>query len=224
LTERYIFIGIGTVLMLVLSLLRRKQYNFPWWKAIVIPFILTLCGVAGTMILAYIESGKWGGISFYGSVLLIPVLLYPVSKLLRIPYGKITDYAVPQICIMLASMKVSCFITGCCGGICLNSETGVYFPSQIVEMIVAFAIMALVLFLDYKKKLNNALYGLFFLVYGVTRGILNFFRDGIKPFVWVIPAGHFWSIISIILGLIWIMVVIFKLEKNTKAEEPVVNA
>lgn len=200
-----LFVGIGTAAMLCLSILRRKQYDLPLWKAIVLPFLLTLFGVSGAMILFFVESGRFGGISFYGSVLLIPALLFPASKLIKISYGKITDYSVPQICLMLAVMKIHCFVSGCCGGICLNPEKNVFFPSQIAELIVSLLIAALILYMDSQKWFKGKLYGVYFLVYGVLRFALNFLRIGISPFVWIIPAGHFWSLISIALGIAWIL-------------------
>lgn len=224
--ERFIFIGIGTALMLLISLLlQKKRYELPWWKAIVLPFILTICGVTGTMLLYFVETGRFGGISFYGSVLLIPVLLFPIGKLLKIPYGKITDCAVPQIFIMLAVMKVHCFVSGCCGGICLfTAENGVdvHFPSQIVEVVIALAITAVALYMSHEHMFDDRLYAVFFIVYGSLRFVLNFFRDGIKPFLWFIPAGHLWSIVSIGIGISWLWIW-KKLESKKdadKIEEP----
>lgn len=199
--------------MLLLSLFRRKEYHLPLWKAIVFPFTLTISGVVGTLVLYFIETGQWGGISFYGSVFLIPILVMPTSFAIKTPYTKLLDYAVPQICLMLACMKVHCFISGCCGGILLyTTEAGreIHFPSQVVEIIVALLIMVLILFIDSKNIFKNALYGVFFLVYGLFRLILNFFRAGISPFVWILPAGHFWSIISIVLGALWICFILLK--------------
>ena len=203
--------------MLLLSLFRRKKYDLPLWKAIVFPVLLTISGVIGTMLLAFIENGEWGGISFYGAVLLIPICMIPISLLLKMPYRKALDYSVPQICSMLACMKVSCFLTGCCGGILLYTTAEgkeVFFPSQIVEIFVALIILAFILFLDTKKIFNNSLYGVFFLVYGFLRLILNFFRGGIEPFVWILPAGHLWSIVSILIGVCWICINLLKKDVN----------
>ena len=214
--ERYIFIGIGAVIMLILSIIRRKEYDLPLWKAIVIPFIVAACGALGAMLLYFVESGgSFGGVSFYGGVILVPVLLYPFSKLLKMPYGKITDYIVPQGCIMLASMKVSCLVTGCCGGICLNPFTQMYFPSQLVEMIIALLIAVFIIYLDHLKLLKGRLCGAYLLLYGILRFVLNFLRDGLTPFVWIIPAGHFWSLISIAAGIAWFL--LYK-EKEPQAQ------
>ena len=219
-TERYIFIGIGAAVMLALSIIRRKQYNLPLWKSIVIPFIVAACGALGAMLLYFVESGRFGGVSFYGGVILVPVLLYPASKLLKMPYGEITDYIVPQGCIMLASMKVSCLITGCCGGICLNPLTQVYFPSQLIEMIVALLIAIFIIYLDSLKLLKGRLCGAYLLLYGILRFVLNFLRDGLTPFVWIIPAGHFWSLISIAAGIAWFLLYKEKEPQAPTTEEP----
>ena len=224
--KTFLFILIGTALMLVLSIIRRKQYDFPWWKTVIIPFLLTLFGVLGAMILFFVENGRFGGISFYGSVLLIPVLLLPAAKLLKVSYGILTDFSVPQICLMLAVMKVHCFISDCCGGICLSNPGAanpIYFPSQIAEIIVSMLIATLILYLDSRKLFKGRLYGVYFLVYGILRFALNFLRRGLTPFVWFIPAGHFWSLISIGLGIAWILLYKPKVTEVPKIEEQIVE-
>lgn len=204
-----VYISVGTLAMMVLSLIRHKGYVIPLWKSLLFSVMLTISGVSGTLILAYIETGRWGGVSFYGSVLLIPLLLILISLVLRMPYAKLADFSVPQICIMLAVMKVNCFNSGCCGGIQIfaeTSETMIFFPSQIVEMINALILMVVIIIIDKKIKYHGSLYGIFMILYGITRFILNFFRSGLTPFVWEIPAGHFWSIVSIAIGIIWVVV------------------
>lgn len=205
---RFIFIGVGTALMLVLSLTRKKQLCFTNLKAILFTICLTASGVLGAYFMYFIENGSFGGISFYGSVLLIPLLLFPLSFAFKVKYLKILDFSVPMICIMLVSMRVACLITGCCGGIVLfttASGVEVRFPNQIMEMVVATAIMSVCLFFEKTRKFECNRYSLFFISYGVCRLILNFFREDLGAFFWFLPAGHFWSIISIIIGSIWFL-------------------
>ena len=81
---RATMISLGAVAMFVSMVLRKKQFpQVALWKMIVLTVWLTITGVLGTMILAYIESGKFGGTSFYGAVLMVPVLIMP-AMLLRI--------------------------------------------------------------------------------------------------------------------------------------------
>lgn len=210
---RYICITIGTILMYIIVLMFSKKYEIDNLKCVLIPIYLTFSGVIGTFILYYIENGKWGGISFYGSVFLIPIMLIPFSKLIKFNYFRLLDIAVPQISIMLASMKVACFIDGCCGGKLLyitNNGTSVYFPSQLVEMGASIFILILMFYFQKKSLLYNLHYPIYFLIYGSIRLILNFFRDGVDSFIWIIPAGHFWSMISIILGGVFIIIHYYK--------------
>ena len=75
---RATMISLGAVAMFVSMVLRKKQFpQVALWKMIVLTVWLTITGVLGTMILAYIESGKFGGTSFYGAVLMVPVLIMP---------------------------------------------------------------------------------------------------------------------------------------------------
>ena len=209
--DRLIFIGLGTLAMLVLSLLSADKYKIPLWKSIVLPVLLTFCGVLGAMLLSYVESGGiWGGISFYGSVLLIPILMVLVSFAIKLPYAKIMDMSAPQVCAMLAVMKVHCFVMGCCGGVYYYSEwlqRSFVFPSQIVEVVVAICIMVVLLLLSRGDMFKDRQYGVFLLIYGVIRFCLNFFRGGITPFLWIIPAGHLWSIVSVLIGIGWLIIV-----------------
>lgn len=189
--------------MLVLSLLRRKKYELSLWKAIVTPFVLTIFGVLGTLIMFYIETGRWGGISFYGSVFMIPVGLAVYSLIIREKHTHILDFSVTQVCAMLAVMKVLCLKSGCCYGITLGES--VRFPSQIAEMIGSIGIMILFLYFEKSNKYSGKFYPMYFIIYGIWRFILNFFRGGLTPFVWFIPAGHFWSIVAVAIGLVWLL-------------------
>ncbi len=202
------FILIGLVLMIFISLFQIKISKLSIFKSILLSIFLVVFGVTGAVILAYIENGNWGGISFYGSVLLIPVLLPIVSILLKEKYTKLLDLSVPQICIMLFAMKINCHISGCCGGKLLyisKSGSEIFFPSQIVESIIALILAIIFIGLINKRKMKNNIYPLFFIVYGTTRLILNFFRNVKENFIWIIPAGHFWSIISILIGFVFIV-------------------
>jgi prolipoprotein diacylglyceryltransferase len=96
----------------------------------------------------------------------------------------------------------------------------VYFPtrdSYIVGQIARFAITSMVitiilLNLGKKVKYKGLLYPIYMISYGIVRFIINWFREGVTPFVWVLPAGNFWSLIAIAVNVLWIIVVI----KNRK--------
>ena len=214
--RRIVVILCGTICMLVLMLLRKKQTpQVKLWKYPVISLILTAAGVAGTMLLFYIESGRFGGTSFYGALLLVPVLMLP-TLLLRVSYRDLMDICAPAESLMLAVMKLECKAQGCCSGKYIES-LGRHFPSQMVEMAVTLCIMLALICIGKDPRNRGSLYGWYLVIYGATRFILNFCREGLTHFVWVLPAGNFWSLIAIAFGVIWILV------NNLLKEEPKTN-
>ena len=203
--QRILIVAGGAVGMLILMLLRRKNYpEVKLWKYPVISVLLTIAGVAGAMLMHFIESGDFGGTSFFGAILFVPILLLP-ALLLRVPYGLLMDLCAPAECLMLAFMKVDCLVSGCCGGRYLP-DLGIKFPSQIVELTVALLIMLGLVKLEQNRKNRNTLYGYYLLAYGSTRFVLNWFRYGLRPYVWILPPGNFWSLIAIALGAIWVII------------------
>lgn len=202
-TQRILILCVGTIGMLVLMLLRRK--NFPQiqlWKYPVISVLLTIAGVIGAMLMFYIETGEFGSTSLFGSIFFIPILLLPALSL-RISFSTLMDLCAPAECLMLVLMKFDCLLSGCCIGKYLPSLE-FQFPSQSVEMLTFFVIMLLLLQLERSEKNRGRIYGHYLVIYGIARFILNWFRYGVKPFVWILPAGNFWSLVAIALGLVWL--------------------
>lgn len=205
-TQRIIILCIGTVSMLILMLLRRKYYpQVQIWKYPIISILLTIAGIIGAMFMYYIEAGKFGGTSLFGSIFFIPILLLPVL-FLRIPFSTLMDICAPAECLMLVLMKMDCLLSGCCFGKYLPSLE-IQFPSQIIEMLTFFVIMLFLLQLESNEKNRGRIYGHYLIIYGIARFILNWFRYGAKPFVWILPAGNFWSIVSISIGFAWLVAV-----------------
>ena len=103
------FLVIGTVMMFITLRFAAKAYDInPLWKILITAVALLGTGVLGAFSMFWIESGRWGGRSFYGAVFLVPVLMFPVSKVLKIRYGDMMDICAPAGCIMSAILKVKC--------------------------------------------------------------------------------------------------------------------
>ena len=132
-------------------------------------------------------------------MLLLPALI------LRIPYSTLMDLCAPAECLMLAFMKVDCLQSNCCIGKYLPALE-FQFPSQIVETLTILIIMFLLPRFERKEKHTGKLYGYYLILYGSTRFVLNWFRYGLTPFVWILPAGNFWSLVAIVFGLGWLLV------------------
>ena len=191
--------------MLLSMLLRKKEFpQVAIWKMALLTVWLTITGVFGTMVLAYIEMGKFGGTSFYGAVFLVPILMVP-AMLLKLTYRDILNLCAPAECAMLVVMRFDCLDKGCCFGKYLP-KLGFQFPSQIAEMVVGLAVMFALIRL-HKKNQQTQLYPWFMILYGTCRFLINGLRyGGMDPWIFGLSKGHFWSVVSVTTGIVWLLV------------------
>lgn len=202
-----IALTLGTLVMLVIMLICRRWVAMGKLKTIVFAVLLTACGLASVKIMAFIESGEWSGLSFFGAVFLEPVFLLLLALLLREKWTTLLDLSAPSICGMLMVMKMECLRSGCCKGRILFKNAGkvVRFPSQLVELLAALAIAAFLIWLMRNVQNRGKIYPIFMVTYGIVRFVLNLFRVT-TPFVWILPAGNFWSLVAIAVGVLWLLV------------------
>ena len=201
-------LSIGTLLMIIVMVICRKWRHTPLWKTIVVPFLLMVAGVAGVRLLFYIENGSFDGTSFYGAVLFVPIMFVIVKLVFFMPYGQLMDLCAPSECIMLAVMKVQCIVNGCCWGriLCINAAgEEIRFPSQIVEMAVALILVVVLILMMRNPKNHGKIYPFYMILYGSSRFVLNLLRET-TDFIWILPAGNVWSIVSIAAGLLWLYI------------------
>ena len=210
------YLAIGTAAMLIPIMIQSSWYNIKWYKSILIAILLTVAGTIGTYILYYIENGWIGGTSFFGAVFFVPLLFFGVAKMLKMPYGTLMDICAPAECIMLSIMKVQCLISGCCGGRGISFAGNTFvFPSQIAEMINALIIMIILMAISRKERNRGLIFPYYMVIYGISRFVLNIFRDVWVTTDMIIPYGNIWSIVSIIIGVVAIVVINRKAKKQS---------
>lgn len=202
----------GTASIFCITLYSCKKYRIPLWKAIPFSLIAPVMGVLGTKLMAYIENGSFGGQSFFGAVLFTPVFMCMLAPLFRIKLSDFLDLCAPGECGMLIMQKISCLVNGCCKGRIFSYNAAgeaIRFPSQLVECITAVILLCVFLCLIQDGKQRGKLYPWYLVLYGSTRFVLNLFRET-TPFIWILPAGNFWSIIAVAIGA----AVLFYLKKQ----------
>lgn len=208
-TNTVVVLLIGTCAMLVPILILMMCYRVSLWKGFPASFILTVTGTVGTYIWFIVENGGFGGRSFYGAVFLVPPAFWFVAKYLKISFGELMDFCGPAECVMLVIMKYKCMLDGCCGGKVIRiAEDGnaVVFPSQLAEMIAAASLFVVLMILAMIKANRGTIYPWYMILYGATRFVLNFFRAEQSAYFLGLPPGHVWSILSVVLGIIWIVI------------------
>jgi len=200
---------VGVLLMLIPISMQMKWYSVPSWKSIIISVILVLTGVVGSEIWYFVENFEFGGRSFYGAIVFSPIVFLPMSKVLHIPYSKIMDFVAPAGCMTLALVKLQCLRDGCCiGKILYLDENYMYvrFPSQIAEMIAFLIIAVVLLYMSSKVKFRGKIFPWFLVLYGGVRFFLDFMRDVESPYLLGLSAGSFWSLFSLIIGVIMLII------------------
>ena len=198
---------IGTGAMLLPILLLSWRYGIKLWKGIPISFILTVTGTLGTYVWFFVENFWFGGRSFYGAVFLVPLAFLYVARLFHVEWGELLDLCAPAECVMLAIMKYQCLVDNCCRGreLFVGASESMVFPSQAVEMANALMLFMLLVILAFFSKNRGTIYPWYLISYGISRFILNFFReewalyDGGIP-----PLGTVWSVVAVIVGIAWL--------------------
>lgn len=208
----------GSIARIPALCIQGRRTGCKLWKILPLTAVLTVFELLGTMILFYVENGYFAGMSYYGGILLMPLFNVIVAKIFCIPYVDLMDMCGAAAGGMLAIMRLQCAYFGCCNGIDINiSDTCSFaFPSPIVELVTVLILMYIVLCLGKYEKYQGKLFPIYLILYGSTRFVLNWFRAGNEPYVWILPPGNFWSLVAIVIGIIWIMLKNHKVKHVSK--------
>lgn len=204
----WLMFAVGVCAMGVLAVRRRARYGLNVPKALLFTLLLAVCGVAGTKILYILENWRevvknglaLGGLSFFGAVFLIPLLMPLVGLPLGLKPGQTLDTCAPCVAVMIACMRVGCFLGGCCGGWAVTVG-GFRFrwPTQAMESIGDFCILGLLLQMEERDAHPGRRYAVFLVGYGILRFFMEFLRD--TPKEWMgLAHGQWFAIAGVLMG------------------------
>lgn len=162
-----------------------------------------LTGMPSLKILSYFQHGNFGGEAMFGTVLFMPVFMLPMV-LLKVPYKKVMNIYAPLQSLTFTIGKVNCLLAGCCMGKYLPS-LGFQFPSQIADMVVGMTVTAVLLRIEH-KNMEAHLYPRLMVIFGIARFAVDWFRYVPKPWKWGLPPTIIFSLISIMIGLVWLII------------------
>lgn len=199
---------VGLIGIAVLTILRRKRYRLSIGTSLVFTIFMPILGLAGAKILYVLENIKMvklvgmtvGGLSFYGSVWLIMLLMPVLGLILKLKPFESLDAAAPGVAVMIGFLRVGCYFNGCCGGRTVRTATSSFtYPTQMIESIGDFIILFVLLTLEKKENNKGNLYPWFLVLYGVLRFVVEFMRDTPKG-VFGFSNGNWYSLASITIG------------------------
>jgi phosphatidylglycerol:prolipoprotein diacylglycerol transferase len=220
-----LFCIISIIAIFTLLIIRYKKYHISLLKTFVITLAIAIAGLLGSYIMFFLENGVWYGRSMFGGILLFPLFLFPISLMLKIEPSDLFDYATIPGAFMLAFSKFNCYLAGCCDGKVIGYVNAIpnFFPSQLVEMSVSLLIVILLFVLECKNKIKHLMCPVCIVLYSITRFILDFFRWSQENFALGMTAGRFWSVISFLIGIIWIVIKMRRKQGLNEKESPYVS-
>lgn len=200
----------GVCAMGVLMMRRREFYGFRILKALLFTLLLAVCGIAGARLLYILENWQealedgltlGGGVSFFGSVFLIPPLMAALGLLFGLKPGQTLDACAPCVAVMIALIRFGCFLNGCCGGWeAVLGNVRFHWPTQALESMGDFCILALLLRMEEQNAHPGKRYAVFLVGYGILRFFVEFLRN--TPKEWLgLGHGHWFAILSVLIGM-----------------------
>jgi len=141
------------------------------------------------------SSGQVGiaGLTMLGGVVLAVASALVYLKMKKLPILRIADVVIPVFFLGEAITRIGCYLNGCCFGtpcehglFCVifppDSAAGSFYqnvaihPAQLYSSVYALSMFAVMLLVDRKKQYDGFLFYLFFILYGIGRFVIDFFR------------------------------------------------
>ena len=220
-----LMVGIGAMGMCFYILHCREQLQIGKVSCVLFAVILTVVGILGARGLYILENlddvGKavaGNGVSFFGSVYLIPIAMPLIGKLFGLRGHTTLDLCAPCVAVMIACIRVGCLLGGCCGGwVVYIGDIYFAWPTQIMECIGDLVIFWMLGRRHGQYSQDGMLYPIFMISYSILRFFIEFLRY--SPEKWLIfSAGHGFSIIAFVVASLWLMV----LKKNGLTKQVIV--
>jgi len=181
------------------------------------------------------SSGQIGiaGLTMLGGFVAAVVFSILFMKLKKMPLLKISDIMIPSVALGIFVTRIGCFFNGCCYGLPTDLSWGMVFPqespagfcfpnqaihpTQLYSSLYGLIIFGLLLFFERYKKFDGFLLYLFFIFYGISRFIVDFFRYYENSMVigrMSISVNQAISITMIVLGGALLVVSVLRLKKS----------
>ncbi len=170
-----------------------------------------------------------GGFVFYGGLILAIIFVLLGAKINKINAMDYLNKYAFAIALAHGFGRIGCYMAGCCYGIPYDGPLSVVypeesliapsgipmFPVQLVEAGCLFVI-AIILFILYWKNKTDFVLPIYFILYGIVRFVLEFYRyDEYRgKYLWLYTSQ--W--ISIVLVVVGVVMIIYKVNKRKRAK------
>lgn len=155
------------------------------------------------------------GFVLYGGIIggALCVIVYCLIK--KADIFKYADLILPSVAIAQGFGRIGCFLAGCCYGRETDSILGVVFPAdamapsgvkllptQLFSSAGDFLLAFVLIILAGKIKKDGYITGIYLLLYGIGRFIVEIFRNDPRGNIGLLSTSQFISIILVIISII----------------------
>ena len=160
------------------------------------------------------------GFVFYGGVFFGLGAFYILTRKRNLDFLKLADILVLALLLGHAIGRVGCFSYGCCYGKPTSSWIGIKFPpsspagslgTKVIptQLISSLALLCIFLVLWSKRKktsFKGEIFSLYFILYGIFRFIIEFYRGDPRPYLGKFSIFQIVSLGMIVIGvLLWFL-------------------
>jgi phosphatidylglycerol:prolipoprotein diacylglycerol transferase len=156
-----------------------------------------------------------GGFVVYGGIIGGILSAYITCRIKNKRFIQYFDLTIPSVALAQGFGRIGCFFAGCCYGIETNSSIGIIFhssgfapngvklmPTQLISAAGDFLIFGLLVLYSRKPRAGGKVGGLYMILYGAGRFILEYFRGDLRGSVGTLSTSQFISLFILALGLV----------------------
>ena len=176
-----------------------------------------------------------GGLILLGGFLLalFSSLVYMNKK--KLNFWKIADSIAPAIGLGIFFTRIGCFLNGCCFGKACDLPWGIIFPfnspagsimteihihpTQLYSSLYGVLIFGILIMLNRYKFFDGILIGTFFVLYGISRFFIDFYRF-YESQMFIINGLQFNQIVSLIMLISGIGILFYRYKISKKSQSP----
>ena len=237
-------IALGIIAAVFTADFRAKKYGLNGDHVYGIAFWGVLLGIVGAKLLFFLTEMKEiledpsrllslsEGFVVYGGIIGGIIGAYVYCKWKKLPTLKYYDLEIPSLALAQGFGRIGCFLAGCCYGRETEAWYGITFsnspfapnnvaliPTQIFSSIADFLHFFLLLYIAKKKKTDGILVSSYLIFYSIGRFLIEILRNDPRGNVSVLSTSQFISIFTLIIGILSVIWLKKKGEKEKHVEE-----
>lgn len=218
-----LMIGIGFLLAVMVGGYRTKKLGLSEDDFINIAICLLIFGWTGGKMLFILVNFKAflaspmsllgsEGFVVYGGIITGILSIYIYCRIKKLSFLSYMDMMAPAVAINQGLGRVGCFMAGCCYGRPTDSWFGVVFPdgclapagvklipTQLISAAFDIAMAVLLILITRKVKYRGMISGIYLMMYGVGRFIIEIFRNDVdRGMIGALSTSQFISIFMVV--------------------------